>query len=94
MSKHHAGLDAKQWAKARRDVLKRDGKRCVRCGTKGQEVDHIVPLSKQGAPYDLANLRTLCRACHWLITLAARRAEADAKVRGKAEWAASVDRFD
>ena len=94
MSKHHAELDARQWAQARRAALKRDGKRCVRCGAKGRKVDHIKPLSDQGDPYDLANLRTLCRACHWSITSAARWAEADAKVSGKAEWAASVDRFD
>ena len=94
MSRHHAELDARQWGKARRAAIKRDRGLCVLCFNKGREVDHIIPLDKQGEPYDLSNLRTLCRACHRLVTAKARRAEADAKVRGKAEWAASVDRFD
>lgn len=95
MSRHHAALDARQWGKARRAAIKRDGRRCTRCGLKGSlEVDHILPLDGQGDPYNLDNLRTLCRACHREITAKARRAEADAKVRGKAAWAASVDPFD
>jgi 5-methylcytosine-specific restriction endonuclease McrA len=28
------------------------------------EVDHIVPLSEGGAPYDRENLRGVCRPCH------------------------------
>ena len=28
------------------------------------DVDHIVPLSKGGAPFDLGNLQPLCRECH------------------------------
>ena len=29
------------------------------------EVDHIIPLSEGGAPYDLENTQTLCRPCHF-----------------------------
>lgn len=28
------------------------------------EVDHIVPLSQGGDPYDRKNLQGLCKACH------------------------------
>jgi 5-methylcytosine-specific restriction protein A len=28
------------------------------------EVDHIVPLADGGAPYDMANLCSLCTPCH------------------------------
>ena len=28
------------------------------------ECDHVVPLDRGGSPYDLANLQSLCRACH------------------------------
>ena len=46
-------------------MLIRDGYRCQLCGKAGRlEVDHIVPLSKKGDPWDLANLQALCRGCH------------------------------
>lgn len=49
---------------ARRDVLERDGWKCVACGTQTRlTVDHIVPKS-QGGGNELANLQTLCRPCH------------------------------
>jgi 5-methylcytosine-specific restriction protein A len=35
--------------------------------TAGAEVDHIVPLS-DGGEHDLANLQTLCTACHRVKT--------------------------
>ena len=28
------------------------------------ECDHVTPQYRGGDPYDLANLQTLCRACH------------------------------
>lgn len=40
------------------------------------EIDHIVPLSKGGHPYDLTNLRALHRKCHQLITTAMVKGEA------------------
>jgi hypothetical protein len=53
--------------KVRWDVLKRDDYRCVTCGARPPdielEVDHIVPVSRQGTN-DLTNLRTLCRPCN------------------------------
>ncbi len=27
-------------------------------------VDHIIPIAEGGAPYDVANLQSLCASCH------------------------------
>ena len=54
-----------RWKAVRLAVRRRDGWACVQCGAGGRiEVDHIVPLRDGGAPFDLDNLQTLCRACH------------------------------
>jgi len=63
------------WSRIRRQVLERDGYRCVLCGWQPYvwidaefakhelDIDHIVPLA-EGGTSDLANLRTLCTTCH------------------------------
>ncbi|WP_226043366.1 HNH endonuclease signature motif containing protein [Natrinema sp. DC36] len=53
------------WSFLRRYVAHRDGE-CVRCGTGGTdyEIDHIVPVSKGGHPFDPDNLQRLCERCH------------------------------
>lgn len=28
------------------------------------EVDHIVPIAEGGEPFDMANLKAICRRCH------------------------------
>ena len=54
------------WGRVRLKVLERDGWRCQACGKVGRlEVDHIKPMEDGGAVYDLANLQTLCRGCHF-----------------------------
>lgn len=64
-SKFHAALDRRRWARVRRQVFDRDNWRCMSCGRPGRlEAHHVKPLEKGGAPYDLANLKTLCRQCH------------------------------
>lgn len=35
----------------------------------GEEVDHIVPLARGGAPFDRENLQHLCKPCHSRKTL-------------------------
>ena len=52
----------------RYDVLRRDGFRCVLCGTSSKDgavlhVDHIIPVSKGGKTV-MNNLRTLCEKCN------------------------------
>lgn len=55
----------RRWAALRREILERDGWRCVQCGRAGRlEVDHAIPLHKQGDPWAKSNLQTLCRSCH------------------------------
>ena len=59
------GIDRKLWAKIRRRVFDRDGWRCRNCGRSGRlECDHVRPVERGGAVYDLGNLQTLCRSCH------------------------------
>ncbi|KJK12549.1 hypothetical protein UB45_07675 [Terrabacter sp. 28] len=57
------------WRYARKAALRRDRYKCVRCGAKAEEVDHIIPrmgmkLSTWSCLHHLKNLRSLCRACH------------------------------
>jgi 5-methylcytosine-specific restriction endonuclease McrA len=48
----------------RRRVLARDGHRCARCGaTRFLEIHHRVARARGGGN-ELANLVTLCSACH------------------------------
>ena len=52
-----------------RDRVKQDQSLCPLCEAQGltvagEEVDHIVPLSRGGAKQDPANLQHLCAACH------------------------------
>ena len=66
----------RQWGKVRLMVLDRDGWACAKCGKAGRlEVDHRVPLEDGGAVYDLANLQSLCRSCHFAKTRGERGAK-------------------
>jgi 5-methylcytosine-specific restriction endonuclease McrA len=52
----------------RRDVLLRDGHRCVSCGDGALdgarlEVDHILPVAAGGRD-ELDNLQVLCKSCN------------------------------
>jgi 5-methylcytosine-specific restriction protein A len=54
------------WAIRRKAVLVRDAYRCQECGivcVELAQVDHIIPLEDGGSD-DMANLQTLCVACH------------------------------
>lgn len=83
-------LRGPQWRKLRAAALERDGRRCRYCGGVGRlEVDHIRPVSRGGAPYDPANLQTLCRRCHIRKTKAER--EGPPLPKSEADWRALVD---
>lgn len=54
------------WRAARAAALARDGYRCTECGRAGRlEVHHVKAMGDGGAPLDVDNLKTLCRACHF-----------------------------
>ena len=84
-SRFHAALNRRRWTRVRREVLARDGWRCVECGRPGRlEAHHIQPLHKGGAPFDLENIETRCRGCH----IEAHRRQL---TPGEAAWKALVD---
>lgn len=69
--------DNTAWRRARRRAVQQANGLCQQCHKPlnpaapratpdATEIDHIVPLSKGGAPYDPANLRALHRRCHQL----------------------------
>ena len=61
------GLRTAQWKKLRLEIIKRDQSTCYLCGTPdAKEVDHIRPISKNGALYDPENLACICRRCNLL----------------------------
>lgn len=56
----------KRWPVLRTMAKRRDGWRCVKCGSKYRlEVDHIDPVRDAPASaFELDNLQTLCGPCH------------------------------
>lgn len=50
--------------KVRDEVMERDGRRCLACGsTENLEIDHVRPISAGGRS-EAANLQVLCRVCN------------------------------
>lgn len=63
-----------RWQRIRRVALDRDGWRCTQCGRPGRlEVHHKRALADGGPAFDLANLATLCRPCHFAAAPAPQR---------------------
>jgi len=66
------------WSMASAAARKRDGQKCVRCGsTHALEVNHIVPRRgggyANGCHHHQDGLETLCRECHVRVTTAQLR---------------------
>ena len=67
MSRAWRQIHRRRWGRVRREVLERDGWRCVQCGKAGRlEVDHVIPLEREPGqdPYDPDGLQSLCVNCH------------------------------
>lgn len=82
-----------RWKALRLRALERDRWRCRLCGRAGRlEVHHVRPTFRGGAMWDLGNLRSLCRDCHFKIHKpdheAARRA---ARSPGRRAWWEFID---
>lgn len=57
-------VSIKAWQRLRHYVFKRDGYKCVYCGSPDNlQADHVVPYSKGGLD-DSTNLVTACRKCN------------------------------
>ena len=70
-------VDFKRWRVVRLKALDRDGWKCVLCSKSGRlEVDHRVAMDVGGAVYELQNIQSLCRPCHFQKT----RKEREVKV--------------
>lgn len=77
-----------RWRALRRVALDRDGWRCTRCGRAGRlEVHHLRPTADGGAMFDIQNVRTLCRDCHFREHAPAKRAQRLAAMApGRRAW--------
>lgn len=52
------GRRGRRWNDAKRACFELYGDQCWVCGHYGaREVDHVIPVSQGGAPYDIQNLR-------------------------------------
>ena len=79
----------RRWSVVRLLVLQRDGYTCRSCGAWGGEVHHVRALEDGGAPFDLQNLRSLCRGCHFRAHHKKRPRE-QPEVRDRAGWRALI----
>lgn len=56
------------WQRVRKVVYYRDGGECIKCGKRvgldNFHVDHIIPISKGGAEWELSNLELSCPGCN------------------------------
>ena len=57
--------DTYRWKQVRAAILTRDAKTCHYCGDTATTVDHLIPLSKGGAPFEPDNLVAACARCNY-----------------------------
>ena len=55
---------SKRWQLLRRHVLLEQPLCACGCGRLAEDVDHITPLDRGGAPFDRSNLQALAHSCH------------------------------
>jgi hypothetical protein len=63
------------WREKRKRAVERDGRKCVLCGVKEDELEnpldvhHITPawVFREGEGHNLENLMSLCRSCHAFV---------------------------
>lgn len=60
-------LKTQRWLRVRSRQLAREPL-CRECGQPARDVDHITPRSRGGAPFDPANLQSLCATHHSIKT--------------------------
>lgn len=62
--KRDAQVYGPEYRKNRAIAWRRDGGRCVLCGSRDRcQVDHIIPTTQHGS-HAVENLRVLCFSCH------------------------------
>lgn len=71
MSEYRKMLNDVRWSQRRREIMRRDGFRCRRCGAKGRlNVHHRhYVYGRQPWQYPDSNLVTLCERCHRRVHL-------------------------
>ena len=64
-------LRDRRWPALRLQALRRDGWKCVQCGSRHRlEVDHVLPVRDHpDRAFDLSNLQVLCATHHTEKTL-------------------------
>lgn len=84
-------LRDRRWPALRLMALRRDGWRCVQCGSRHRlEVDHIQSVAtRPDLAFTLDNTQTLCGSCHSKKTAIERGRVTDCPERTK--WRTAVD---
>jgi 5-methylcytosine-specific restriction endonuclease McrA len=52
-----------KYKQMRQAILKRDDHTCQYCGQPGNQIDHIIPISKGGEDHE-TNMATACATCN------------------------------
>lgn len=61
--KYRAYLKSDEWKETRQAAVKRDGRRCQKCGNTGRLQVHHTSYDRRGKD-SLPDLVTLCSSCH------------------------------
>lgn len=80
-------LDTAYWANLRRQCLRRDGYRCVVCGSPDRLNAHHLTYARRGRER-LADIKTLCQSCHQRVHACQR--ELIGRVLMRPAWASQA----